>query len=71
MNEMNKMNILILSITINWVYRLYEEYILSFKKFIDSYYKENNIIIEICYLNSIDFDINNLSILNNKYDKIL
>ena len=71
MNGMNKMNILILSITINWVYRLYEEYILSFKKFIDSYYKENNIIIDICYLNSIDFDINNLSILNNKYDKIL
>ena len=64
------MNILILSITINWVYRLYEEYIISFKNFIDIYCKEYNIKIDIIYMNSIDFDIDNLSIINN-YDKIL
>jgi hypothetical protein len=64
------MNILILSITINWVYRLYEEYILSFKKFIEFYYKEYEIKINIHYINSLDFNIDNLFILNNEYDKI-
>ena len=34
------MNILIVIYTINWVYRLYEEYIVLFKKFIDKYYSK-------------------------------
>ena len=64
------MNILILSITINWVYRLYEEYILSFKNFIDIYCKDYNIKIDIHYKNNIEFNIDDLSIINN-YDKVL
>jgi hypothetical protein len=57
------MNILILSITINWVYRLYEEYILSFKKYIDIFYNKDNIKIDIYYFNSIDFNIENIEYL--------
>jgi DNA polymerase III alpha subunit len=34
------MNIVIIIYTINWVYRLYEEYIVLFKKFIDKYYSK-------------------------------
>jgi hypothetical protein len=65
------MNILILNITINWVYRLYEEYIISFQKFLKKYY--NNINISIIYFDSVTFNIDNiLSYFNNeiKYDKI-
>jgi hypothetical protein len=65
------MNILILSITINWVYRLYEEYIISLKKFIDIYYKKYNIKINIFYINSLEFNIDKLTIINSDYDKIL
>ena len=63
------MNIIIINICINWVYRLYEEYILSIKKFIDKYYIDVNI-------NIVYYDINliNMNIINNlqlfKYDKI-
>lgn len=42
------MNILILNITLNWVYRLYKEYILSIKEIIDKYY--NNININIIHI---------------------
>jgi len=60
------MKILILIITINWVYRLYEEYILSFKKFIKQYY--NNITINIEYYDSTIFDCKNVfNDLFNKY----
>lgn len=65
------MKILILNITINWVYRLYEEYINSIQKFINLYY--NDIIIDIKYINSVDFDINNFDLFINSnfdYDKI-
>ena len=66
------MDILILSITINWIYRLYEEYITSFKKFIYKYYNKYNINIDIIYLNNTDFNINSITTLNIvKYDKIL
>ncbi len=75
------MKILILNITINWVYRLYEEYINSLEKFINIHYNNintnniNNINIEIKYINSVDFDINNFNLLLNSdnniiYDKI-
>lgn len=48
------MKILILNVTINWVYRLYEEYILSFKKFLKRNYNDVDVYIE--YINSIEFD---------------
>jgi hypothetical protein len=63
------MNIIIINICINWVYRLYEEYILSIKKFIDKNYTDIN--INILYYDSTLFEIN---LINNidllKYDKI-
>jgi hypothetical protein len=60
------MKILILIITINWVYRLYEEYIISFKKFIKKYYN-NNITFDIEYYDSINFNCKNM--LNNIVNK--
>jgi hypothetical protein len=63
------MNIIIINIAINWVYRLYEEYINSIKEFCQDYYKDVN--IEIVYYNLLDisnFSFNNLHL--NKYDKI-
>jgi hypothetical protein len=63
------MNILIISITLNWVYRLYEEYILSFKKFINKYY--DNINIYIINFDIKTFHVNDLNKLNFfNYDKI-
>jgi hypothetical protein len=61
------MNIIIINICIDWVYRLYEEYILSLKKFIDNYYKDIN--INILYYDITSFDIH---LIHNllKYDKI-
>ena len=60
------MNILIIIYTINWVYRLYEEYIVLLKKFIDKYYSkildinieyyDTNIDDEKSLLNKLDFD---------------
>jgi hypothetical protein len=44
------MKILILNITINWVYNLYLEYITNIKEFINKYYK--NIDIKIVYYDS-------------------
>ena len=53
------MNIIILNITKNWIYRLYEEYILSIKKFINENYK--NINIDILFFEISSFDINNIN----------
>lgn len=60
------MNIVIIIYTINWVYRLYEEYIVLFKKFIDKYYSkildikieyyDINIDDEKSLMNKLDFD---------------
>jgi hypothetical protein len=65
------MNFLFINYSINWVYLLYKEYILSFNEFIKKYYYEKNINIEIKH-----FDIENLNLtefenLNFlKYNKI-
>jgi hypothetical protein len=48
------MKIIIINVSINWVYRLYEEYILSFQKIIKKNFKDIDIFIE--YINSVDFD---------------
>jgi hypothetical protein len=63
------MNILIINITRNWVYRLYEEYIISIKNFIlENYYKIN---IDILFFEIINFNNENLLNINfNKYNKI-
>jgi hypothetical protein len=65
------MNILIISYTITWVYRLYEEYIISLKKFIEKNYNDINIDLnyyDIASINHIDvlLDLN-----IDKYNKIL
>jgi hypothetical protein len=60
------MNIIILIVHINWVYRLYEEYILSIKKFININY--NYININIIYYDIDNFNIEEINLLN--YDKI-
>ena len=63
------MNILIISISLNWVYRLYEEYILSIKKFINKYY--DNINIYPIYFDIKTFHVNDFNKLNFfNYDKI-
>jgi hypothetical protein len=64
------MNIIIINVCINWVYRLYEEYILSIKEFINKHYN-NEININILYYDISSFNINLLNDLNLvKYDKI-
>ena len=66
------MEILIISVNINWVYRLYEEYLIWLEFFINKYY--NNYNVELIFfekndLNSIN--INNINSVNfEKYDKI-
>ena len=66
------MNILILTVEIDWVYNLYEEYILSLKKFINKYY--NNILIDILYYDIKAIKLNELNELNKlnlpDYNKI-
>lgn len=63
------MKIIIINATINWVYRLYEEYIISIKDFIKNHY--NNVFIEIKYIDSSLFTYNNLTEIDFKiYDKI-
>ena len=63
------MNILILNITIDWVYRLYKEYILSFQQFMQKYY--NNITIEILFYDVSTFNIDQLNKINfKKYNKL-
>ena len=56
------MNILIIIYTINWVYKLYEEYIFLFKKFIERYYSK---IIDI-NINYYDINIDDEKSLMNK-----
>jgi hypothetical protein len=51
------MNILILNISLNWVYRLYKEYILSIKEIINKH-----------YINNISINIIHIDIENNKID---
>lgn len=53
------MKIIILNITKKWIYRLYEEYILSIKKFINENY--DNINIDILFFEISSFDINNIN----------
>lgn len=70
------MNILLLNITLNWVFKLYKEYILSIKQFIDTNYPDKNINIEILYIEMLDNEndlqidkiIEDYKII--KYDKI-
>jgi len=63
------MNIIIINICINWVYRLYEEYIVSLKKFIDKNYIDIN--MDIIYYDITTFDVEILNKLDlSKYDKI-
>ena len=63
------MKIIIINITKNWVYRLYEEYIISIKKFLEENYK--NLFVEIFFysddlFDSVIFD----NIYLKYYDKI-
>lgn len=60
------MNIIIINVIRNWIYRLYEEYILSIKDFIKEHY--NNVNIDIIYNDVETFNINNFHFEN--YDKI-
>lgn len=60
-------NILIISVTINWVYRLYEEYISSINEFILNNY--NNINIKQIYYDINTFNIDDIDNIEN-YDKI-
>ena len=63
------MNILLLNITRNWVFRLYEEYIISIKNFILENYSK--IKVEILFFEIIDFNHTNLHNINfKKYNKI-
>ena len=63
------MNILIINITKNWIYRLYEEYIISIKNFMLENY--DNINIEIIFFEIINFNILDLFNLHvTKYNKI-
>lgn len=65
----NNINILILNITTDWVYKLYNEYIYSIKEFISNNYYNTN--IKIIYYDINLFNINNLKELNlNFYHKI-
>jgi hypothetical protein len=66
------MHILILNITINWVYRLYEEYILSIINSINLNYQ--NITVENIFIDvnseNMNNDLDNILLKINNYDKI-
>ena len=63
------MNIIIINITKNWVYRLYEEYIISIKNFLIEKYE--NINIKIHFFDESSFHLNNFENINfNDIDKI-
>ncbi len=67
---MKKIKIIIVSATLNWVYRLYEEHILSIKDFISTHF-ENVIIDKIVYFDITTFEENLLDSIDfNDYDKI-
>ena len=62
------MYILIINIHIPWVYRLYEEYIISIHNILKKYYI---IDIDIIFYDISSFTENSISLSNiNKYDKI-
>ena len=64
------MNIIIINITLNWVYKLYQEYIFSIKKFIINNY--NNINVEIKTFDISQFNLNEFNNINfDIYNKIL
>lgn len=64
------MEILIINIQLDWVFRLYEEYILSIKYFIKKYYK--NINVQIKYFDVNIFNENKFNLTDfTKYNKIL
>jgi hypothetical protein len=64
-----KIKIIIINITINWIYRLYQEYIDSIKKFATTYFKDVN--IDIIYFDKVTFEEKLLYTINfNDYDKI-
>jgi hypothetical protein len=63
------MEILIISININWVYRLYEEYLISLQYFISKYYTNHN--INIIFFETSELNIENIDSINfENYDKI-
>jgi hypothetical protein len=63
------MEILIISININWVYRLYEEYLISLQYFISKYYANHN--INIIFFEKSELNIENIDSINfENYDKI-
>jgi hypothetical protein len=67
--NIKKIKIIIISVAINWVYRLYEEYIESIKKFSSTYIK--NVTFDIIYFDISIFEENLLDTINfNDYDKI-
>lgn len=67
--NIKKMKIIIISVAINWVYRLYEEYIESIKKFSSTYIK--NVTFDIIYFDISTFEEKLFDSINfNDYDKI-
>ena len=56
------LNIIIININIKWVYRLYEEYVLSIKNFINLHFK--NINIYNIYYDIDNFDVSELDKFN-------
>lgn len=62
------MYILIINIHIQWVYRLYEEYILSINNILKKYYNVNidNIFYDVSTFREDSISLNNI----NKYDKV-
>lgn len=63
------MNIIIINVTRNWVYRLYEEYIISIKKFLIEKY--NNINIDIYFFEILSFNLSDFENIDfNNFNKI-
>ena len=61
--------IIIINVTINWIYRLYEEYIESIKNFATTYFK--NVNIEVIYFDKVTFEEKLFDSINfNDYDKV-
>ena len=65
----NIKKIIIINITINWIYRLYEEYVESIKSFSPIYFKDVN--IDVIYFDKVTFEDKLLYSINfDDYDKI-
>jgi hypothetical protein len=61
--------IIIINVTINWIYRLYQEYIESIKYFATTYFKD--IEFDIIYFDKITFEEKLFDSINfNNYDKV-